>query len=199
LLFRERLVPLVLAGLIVGLVGCAVLVEGWNLGKGEALTLIASLLFTGQVLLLDQLGGRFEPSQLNAGFLAASAVFGVVGTLLLAAVGPGLGTWAAWTTAMLAHPRILEAVICLTVFPTVLAFYWMNTYQPLVPPSRAALIYLLEPVFSSIFSVWWGYDRLTVVLMAGGALILAGNLLAEAPRWRPKRVNKLAASGETGG
>jgi drug/metabolite transporter (DMT)-like permease len=199
LLFRERLVPLVLAGLVMGLAGCAVLVEGWNLGKGETLTLIASLLFTGQVLLLDRLGRRFEPSHLSAGFLAASAVFGVAGMLLLAAVGPGFAVWTEWTGAILARPRILEAVICLTVMPTVLAFHWMNTYQPLVSPGRAALIYLLEPVFSSIFSVWWGYDQLTVVLVAGGVLILAGNLLAEAPRWRAKKVKELAASGETGG
>jgi hypothetical protein len=54
-------------------------------------------------------------------------------------------------------------------------------------------------VFSSIFSVWWGYDQLTVVLVAGGALILAGNVLAEAPRWRAKKVDKLVASGEAGG
>jgi drug/metabolite transporter (DMT)-like permease len=199
LLFRERLVPLVLAGLLIGLAGCAVLVEGWRLGKGEALTLVASLLFTAQVLLLDRLGRRFEPAHLNAGFLAASALFGAAGMLLLAAVGPGLGAWAEWTAEMLVQRRILEVVICLTVLPTVLAFYWMNTYQPLVPPGRAALIYLLEPVFSSIFSVWWGYDQLTAVLVAGGALILAGNLLAEAPRWRAKKVNPLAASGETGG
>jgi drug/metabolite transporter (DMT)-like permease len=186
-LFRERLVPLVLAGLLMGLAGCAVLAEGWRLGKGELLTLIASVLFTGQVLLLDRLGRRFEPSHLSTGFLAASGLFGVAGMLLLAVAGPGLGAWMEWTVAMLARPRILEAVVCLTVLPTVLAFHWMNTYQPRVSPGRAALIYLLEPVFSSIFSVWWGYDNVTVVLLAGGALILAGNLLAEAPGWLAAR------------
>jgi drug/metabolite transporter (DMT)-like permease len=184
LLLGERVVPLTLAGLAVSLAGCAVLVRGdWNLGKGESLTLIASLLFTGQVLLLDRLGQRFEPAHLSAGFLAASAVFGAAGALLLAAVGPGLRIWGGWTADMLSRPEVLGDVACLVLLPTVLAFHWMNSYQPLVPPGRAALIYLLEPVFSSVFSVWWGYDQLTEALFAGGALIVVGNLLVEVPRW----------------
>jgi drug/metabolite transporter (DMT)-like permease len=63
----------------------------------------------------------------------------------------------------------------------------MNTYQPQVSPSRAALIYLLEPVFSSVFSVWLGYDQVTVPLLLGGGLILAGNLLVEVPGWLRSR------------
>jgi drug/metabolite transporter (DMT)-like permease len=199
LLFHERIVPLVFAGLLVGLAGCAVLVEGWRLGKGEVLTLIASVLFTGQVLILDRLGRRFEPSHLSAGFMAAGALFGAAGMLLLAAIGPGIDAWIEWTRTILAQPRIVEALTCLTILPTVLAFHWMNTYQPMVSPGRAALIYLLEPVFSSIFSVWWGYDQLTVVLVAGGALILVGNLLAEAPRWRAKMVDGVAGTGKPRG
>jgi drug/metabolite transporter (DMT)-like permease len=49
--------------------------------------------------------------------------------------------------------------------------------------SRAALIYLLEPVFSAAFSLWWRLDQLTGPLLLGGGLVLAGNLLVELPRW----------------
>ena len=52
----------------------------------------------------------------------------------------------------------------------------------LVPASRAALIYLLEPVFTAIVSVVAGYDPLSIPLLVGGALILLGNLLVELPR-----------------
>src|SRR5262249_21755819 len=63
-----------------------------------------------------------------------------------------------------------------------LSFLVMITYQPLVPASQAALIYLLESVFSSLVSVVAGYDSLTLPLIVGGALILLGNLLVELPR-----------------
>jgi drug/metabolite transporter (DMT)-like permease len=52
-----------------------------------------------------------------------------------------------------------------------------------VPAHRAALIYLLEPVFAAAFSVAAGLDEVTPVLVAGGALILGGNLLVEVPGW----------------
>jgi len=52
-----------------------------------------------------------------------------------------------------------------------------------VPASRAALIYLLEPVFASLFSLLWGHDTLALPLLVGGSLILAGNALVEVPDW----------------
>jgi len=71
----------------------------------------------------------------------------------------------------------------LTLLCTVLPFHWFNVYQPRVPASRAALIYLLEPVFASLFSLLWGHDTLALPLLVGGGLILAGNALVEVPVW----------------
>ena len=71
----------------------------------------------------------------------------------------------------------------LTLLCTVLPFHWFNVYQPRVPASRAALIYLLEPVFASLFSLFWGHDTLALPLLVGGGLILAGNALVEVPDW----------------
>jgi drug/metabolite transporter (DMT)-like permease len=84
---------------------------------------------------------------------------------------------------MLCEPAVLRDLLCLALLPTALGFHGMNTSQPRVSATRAALIYLLEPVFSSAFSVWWGYDRVSGPLLLGGALILAGNALAELPGW----------------
>lgn len=181
-LWRERVAPLNLLGLAVSLVGCAALVEGWRLRPGDALTLVASLLFAVQVLVLDRLGRRLEAAHLSAGFMAATAGLAAAGALLVAAPGPGVSTWIGWTAAMLRRPEVIRSVLALALLSTVLGFHWMNTYQPRVTASRAALIYLLEPVFSSVFSVWWGFDPLSVPLFLGGALILCGNLLVELPR-----------------
>jgi drug/metabolite transporter (DMT)-like permease len=173
-----------LLGLGVGLAGTAVLVEGgWKLGPGETLTLIASVIFAVQLLLLDRLGRRLRPGHLTAGFLGIAGVLGLLGAVLMAVCGPGFTAWWGWTIDMLHTPVVLRVLLYQAVLPTVLAFHWMNVYQPRVPPSRAALIYLLEPVFTSVFSVWWGYDQVTPGLLLGGGLILGGNLLVELPRW----------------
>jgi drug/metabolite transporter (DMT)-like permease len=73
--------------------------------------------------------------------------------------------------------------LLLTVLSTVMAFHWMNVYQPRIPASRAALIYLLEPVFGSFFSICMGLDPLSSNLVIGGGLILGGNFLVELPAW----------------
>lgn len=182
LLFRERVAPLTLLGLGLALLGCAVLVDGWRLGRGEWLTVLGSFLFTAQVLVLDRLGRSMEPAHLSAGFLLATGGLALAGAFLLALFDPGVSIWYSYTLSILAQREVLLGLLYLAFFSTVLGFHWMNTYQPRVPATRAALIYLLEPVFSSIFSVWWGHDEVTRPLLLGGALILGGNLLVELPR-----------------
>ncbi len=188
---REKVAPLTLLGLLLALVGCAALVDGWNVGPGEWLTVAASVFFAVQLLVLDRLGKALEPAHLTAGFLEATAGLALAGALLVAASGCGVGAWLAWLGAMLSRPEVLVSVLCQAVFATALAFHWMNTYQPLISPARAALIYLLEPIFTSVFSIAWGHDSLTRPLVVGGALVLGGNLLAELPRllpvWRQAR------------
>ena len=189
LAFRERPRLLTLAGLSVGLVGCAVLVEGWNLSFGDWLTLGASLLFAVQVLVLDYVGKRVNPAHISVGFLVATGSFSLLGAALAASFGDGLGAWAVWMGDMLAVPKLAWSVVALATLATAVAFHWMNSYQPLVPANRAALIYLLEAVFSAVFSVLLGYDPLTWALILGGALIIVGNVLVELPGWlsvRPK-------------
>jgi drug/metabolite transporter (DMT)-like permease len=124
-------------------------------------------------------------------------LFGATGGLALllalglAATGPGVSAWLAWTFSLFAEPRSSLHFVFLTVFSTVLAFHWMNVYQPRVPASRAALIYLLEPIFAALLSLGVGYDQLSQRLIVGGGLIIGGNLIVELPswvgRWRNRR------------
>jgi drug/metabolite transporter (DMT)-like permease len=188
LLFGIRAARLTLIGMAVGLLGTMVLAEGgWRLGLGELLTLVTSVVFAAQILLLDRVGRSLRPEYLTAGFLSATALLGIAGCLLLGSAGSGVSAWVMWTSQQLRTPVIARDLLLQVMLPTVLGFHWMNAYQPYVPASRAALIYLLEPVFSAIFSVLWGHDQVTGVLLMGGGLILSGNLLVELPGWLGSR------------
>jgi drug/metabolite transporter (DMT)-like permease len=187
LLMGQRVAPLTLLGLTLGIAGCAVIVEGgWKLGMGEWLTIAASVALAGQMILLDRLGKAVRAAMLSPAFLLTNALGGLLLAVLFAALGPGVGTWLHWTFTALSDPLLPWLIVLLAVLPTALGFHWMNAYQPLVSPSRAALIYLLEPLFTIVFSmsVWAitgaeGYDKPSWPLFAGGALILLGNLLVE--------------------
>jgi drug/metabolite transporter (DMT)-like permease len=182
---------LTLLGLGVGMAGAAVLGidlrQPWMLGGGEGLTVLASVLFAVQIVLLDRLGQHLRPAHFTAGLLGMTGGLALAGAVPLAAGGAGLVPWLEWTAGMLSHPAVLRDVLLLTVLSTLGAMHLMNVYQPYVPASRAGLIYLLEPVFASFFSLGMGHDPLTLRLVLGGGLILGGNLLVELPRWLRER------------
>ena len=83
---------------------------------------------------------------------------------------------------MLAQPGVLFDLLLLLIFPTLIGFGWMNRYQPLVGAGRAGLIYLLEPVFATAFSVAYQHEALTWHLLFGGLLVLGGNWMGELGR-----------------
>jgi drug/metabolite transporter (DMT)-like permease len=112
-------------------------------------------------LLLDRLGRDARPGHLTLGFLLGH---GVPATLLvggLAAAQPWGADWARATTGLLCDRFVLLDLALLTV-TTALAYHWLATYQPRVPASRAALVFLLEPIFGAVFSVAWEHDRVTL-------------------------------------
>lgn len=188
--WRMHIPRLTAIGLGVGICGVAIMVKGWTIKGGDALTLLASILFAVQILMLDRLGRAASPLHFTVSFFATAAALATLFAVGLAAFGPGLQSWLAWLTELMHHSAIQRDLALLTVFCTVLAFHWMNIYQPRVTATRAALIYLLEPVFAALMSVLAGHDELTARLAAGGVLILCGNLLVESPRllaeWRKR-------------
>lgn len=186
-LFQVAVRRLTLVGLLVGIIGAAVLGidtrARFAFGWGEVLTFISTWPFALVIVLLDRLGRGVESAHFTVAFLAGT---GLPALLITGAISVGRSEsaqWMSWTAAMLANPLMVRDLILLTVLCTVLPFHWFNVYQPQVAASRAALIYLLEPVFASIFSMLWGHDGLSLRLLIGGGLILAGNALVEAPFW----------------
>ncbi|MBY0230633.1 MAG: EamA family transporter [Gemmataceae bacterium] len=171
-------VPLrTLLGLAVAVAGCAVMVPDWTPRHGEWLTAIASVLFAVEMLLLDRLGKKLEPAHFTPAFFATLSLCGLLGGAAAACAGPGLVPWASWTGGMLSRGDSLQAVLLLAFLPTVLAFHWMNRFQPQVEPAQAALIYLLEPIFSAVVSVIAGHDAMTYPLVIGGLLVVLGNVV----------------------
>jgi drug/metabolite transporter (DMT)-like permease len=193
--FRQPVARLTVLGFGIALVGLVVLTQlsagqSWALGKGEQLTLLCSVVFAFMIVALDRWGRAVRPGHLTVAFLTATALLGLVGAVLWAALGPGMVPWLQWMVKMGGHPTALWDLTLLTIFCTVLSFHWFTAYQPRVSANRAALIYLLEPVFGTIFSVFWGMDKVEPHLVWGGALILGGNLLVELPGWLRSRVRE---------
>jgi drug/metabolite transporter (DMT)-like permease len=67
------------------------------------------------------------------------------------------------------------------VLATAVALRWQMAAQRHMSSARAALLFCFEPVFAAAAAWLWLGERLSGAQWAGGALILAGLVLADLP------------------
>lgn len=175
-------IPLVFAGLTL-LSG--VTPDKLHLGRGELETLLATLLFAAQILILEAPSHRSNRPLLITVIMFGAMGFGcLAGALALAPKPSDLLT--AWTS-----PDAWILTVFLTLVCTIFSFSIMNRWQPHVSAARAGLIYATEPIHTAIWvlflpallSTWlklspsMANETLTTTLVIGGSLILLGNVL----------------------
>ena len=75
------------------------------------------------------------------------------------------------------------SVLYMAVFAGAGAMIGQTWAQAHLPPTRAAIIMSMEPVFAALFAVLFGGESATIRMLVGGLLVLSAMLLAElAPR-----------------
>lgn len=146
-------------------------------GVGEVLGLGCALGFTFYILAVNAVAKTEDPWRMTAG------QFLLVGIVCFAACAfvPGrhmVRPDAAW--AVFASGRdIWLNILLLTAFPTVGAFTLLNLYQPKIDPTRAALIYLVEPVVAAVYAWAAAGSAIHRLAAVGAAMILAANGVVE--------------------
>lgn len=163
-----------------------------KLGRGELETLIASLMFTGQILTLEH--RRYTGNQP----MFFSTVMFLAMALLCAPMVWATAPAAADCLRAYASPATTACMAVLVIFCTLGAYTLMNRWQPFVSSTEAGLIYCLEPVLASLLALflplwishWAALDypneSLTFRLLLGGGLITAANALLQSPWLEPK-------------
>jgi len=71
-------------------------------------------------------------------------------------------------------PLVLSAILA-----TVVALTLVNVFQREVDPVRAAILYALEPIWTTLIAALVGFGLPGFWLWIGGGALLAGNLIAE--------------------
>jgi drug/metabolite transporter (DMT)-like permease len=81
---------------------------------------------------------------------------------------------------------VIVAIVFLAIFATAFNFTVQTWAQQYTSPTRAAVIFTMEPVFAAIFAFWWGGEVLKSRGYIGAGLILVGIILSEfkAREWR---------------
>jgi len=157
----------------------------WSLNLGDILVLICSLFVALHILGLDRFTAGYDARALTFVQVSTMAFLGCIGSLIFEPV-----SWPReWPMSL------VSAFLITAVLATAYAFWAMTRFQRLTTPTRAALIYTLEPIWAAIFSVWLLDEVLTSTAWAGGCLIIVGMVFAEV--WPLLRRRKLSLSIET--
>ncbi len=159
--------------------------DNLRLGRGEVETLAAALLFSFQILALEN--PRYQG---NRGVPVSWVMFIGIAVLFVPVTLVAAPDWASCVRAG-ASVQAGVLVACLALFCSVGAYLLMNIWQPKVSATEAGLIYTTEPVFTAVYVLFlpamlagfiggpYANEQLTLTLMLGGGLIVAANLLMQ--------------------
>ena len=159
-----------------------------SIGVGELLGLACAVAYSADIIAVNYLVRPGEAVKITGGqFIVVGAITAV--TLLFLRGGPQ-SLSPDRLIDLMSHPPIGLNVALLTVLVSMGAFGLQFRFQPHIDPTRAALLYLMEPIFASMYAWAVAGRGLSGVEMIGAAMILAANLMVEALQARRRRQDR---------
>jgi drug/metabolite transporter (DMT)-like permease len=169
-ILRTRINAATWGAVVLATAGLAVLtLDGFSIGYGEAITLVAALLYATHIV---GLGAWSRPADALGMSILQVLVIAVI-CMAAALVGgePGVvlpdrpGDWAS-----LVYMALVAGAAAL------LAQTWAQAH---LPPTRSAIIMSMEPVFAAFFAVLLGGEAVTARMLFGGLMVLGAMLVVE--------------------
>jgi drug/metabolite transporter (DMT)-like permease len=173
LILRTRINAITWGAVLLAVGGLGVLtLNGFSIGYGETLTLIAAIIYALHIV---GLGAWSTPADaLGMSILQCVTIAAIC---FVAAVPDGitlpdrLGDWL--------------SVAYMALFAGAAALLGQTWAQAHLPPTRTAIIMSMEPVFAAFFAVLLGGESITLRMVLGGAMVLTAMLVVElVPRRR---------------
>ncbi len=169
-LIIERRPPKVgnIIGIVIVTVGLYLLTspEGATLNFGDFLVLISALIFGIFIVYLDIYSKNENTTQLAFIQILSTSI---VGWMFVPFETP------VFSTELGALTRLLY----MGLFATVVTTYIQTRYQKDTTPTRAVIIFSVEPVIAAVLAYYFLNEILGVIGIVGGALILVGILISE--------------------
>ena len=140
---------------------------GSDFNIGDALTLGCALVFAIYIVYLDVVSQEMSTSQLTFLQMASNTVFSFIAVVLFENV---MFTFSAFSLLTLAY---------LTVFATIVSVWVQTRFQKDTTPTRAVIIFTIEPVIASVIAHLVLGEQLGTLGILGGGLIIGGVLISQ--------------------
>lgn len=140
---------------------------GAEFNIGDALTLLTAVTFAMYIVYLDIASKAMNALQLTFLQSISNAVLSLVAAFAFERI--------------VFNPTVsmISSVLYLTIFATIITTFVQTTYQKDTTPTRAVIIFTIEPVWASLFAYAALDEQLGALGALGGALIIVGVLLSE--------------------
>jgi drug/metabolite transporter (DMT)-like permease len=167
-LHGRRPQPENVVGIAIVLVGLALLTApSGRMSLGDLLTLACAAVFALYIVQIDTTSRRHDLTALTFVQIAGAAAL------------DWLAAFALEPLALRVSAGSIAILIYLALFATIVTTYVMTRYQRDTTPTRAAIIYTVEPVWAAALGYWVLQERLGPSGLLGAALIIAGILISE--------------------
>jgi len=151
------------------------------LGEGEIITLASALAIAAEIILISAWAGKVNVRRVTVVQLLTASLVSFAAMVPAGEAIPSLTT------------GLLLVALGLGIFSAIIQVV-MNWAQRSVSPTRATVIYTGEPVWAGIFGRIAG-ERLPLLALLGGALIVLGVLVSEL-KLKKKKTSTSAAATE---
>ncbi|MBJ7356208.1 DMT family transporter [Nocardioides sp.] len=173
LILRTRVTPVTWAAVALATAGLGVLtLDGFSVGYGEAITLVASLIYALHIV---GLGAWSTPGEALG--MSVLQLLVIAAVCLLATAPDGV--------VLPESGRDWLAVVYMALVAGALALLAQTWAQAHLAPTRTAIIMSTEPVFAAFFAVLLGGEGVTSRMVLGGLMVLAAMLAVELAPRRP--------------
>ncbi|MEE3134577.1 MAG: EamA family transporter [Candidatus Thermoplasmatota archaeon] len=146
-----------------------------NFNLPEWLTVIGAFMFAAHIIATDRLTQDRDTTHLTVVMLCTVATVSLFILPFFVKFGEFDNI-----ARLLLLPGYFIPLICCAIFGSLVALLLLTILQKHLSPVRAAILYALEPVWASIFSLMLGREGdVTFWLFLGGGALIIGNLIVE--------------------
>lgn len=162
--------------------------EGSSFNLGDGLTFACAILFAVYIVYLDIVSKEVDIFHLTYLQILVTAMMSYILAFLFEDI------------RAVFSPSFLVVLFYLTIFATLFTTYIQTRFQKDTTPTRAAIIFSVEPVFAAFLAYLLIGEVIGVLGIVGGAIILAGLLTSQLTDHIPYLNRELfRLSGEEGG
>ncbi|MDD5285693.1 MAG: DMT family transporter [Desulfuromonadaceae bacterium] len=165
--WRDRIGRVNMAGIFLAVIGIWLLATGGGQGfnRGDLVSTICAFLIAGHIIAVSKVIKEDDVYLVSmVQFATVAAMAGAVSLLIP-------------IPRFSVTPAAVTAVVYCAIFPTVFCFTLQNIYQRYVTPTRAGLVYTLDPVWSLMAGFFILGERLNPTEWLGCGIIFLAALL----------------------